>query len=652
MTAGDWVRAAPTVARTFGPRGLLHRGRFELRKRLHRFRREPKRVADAVRQAMAPACSAFTPDAARIRNSTDRERALLRAERVLAGEYEAYRWSWTKRPGSAAEWTRHPDSGFRYALETPWYEVQHFDPRAGDIKDVWEPARFGWAFDLARGWILTGNPAYAETFAKDVDDFLDSSPPFRGVHWSCGQETAIRATAWIWCEAVFAEAAPFQGRPRERLREAMAWSAERIEDAIDFAISQRNNHGLSEATGLVALGARFAGIDPRAHRWIATGAAWLDKLIPDQFASDGWYIQHSFAYMRLALDQLVVARRALRLLGRDLSPVCLQRIASAIDLLAACADPRTGEVPNHGPNDGSFVLPLTTRSYSDFRPSLTAATAAFGAALPASMPLDMEVLAWLGEEPPRRYEPPARPIVHWGPSGWAIAETLEARVFVRAGKYRSRPGHIDPGHIDVWLRGAKSAVDAGTYRYFAPPPWRDGLAGIDVHNTLSIEGLPAAERGPRFLWLRWPSARIVSAARQGDDDILISIENNSWRRAGIAHRRACHVRSASVVVVDEVDVPPSFHGTVRVQWLLEDGVSVAIWSTGDATLIDERGAEGSTLGWVSEGYGVRRAIRSLHLDAKPLGGHVRVVSAFGDSGPTLAAMIADEKRADVRCVTS
>ena len=635
MTPADWARAGLTIARTFGVRGLAHRTRFEMRKQLRQLRDDPAAVGDAVRRAAVPASSPFRPDVARVRAAVDRRAALLRAERVRSGEYQRYRWTWLKRPATVEEWLRHPESAHRYSRQDPWYRVAHVDQRAGDIKDLWDAARFGWAFDLARGWMLTAEEGYAASFSRAVDQFLDSSPPFRGVHWSCGQETAIRAIAWLWCEAAFENAAAFEERSRQRLREALAWSAERIDDAIDYAISQRNNHGLSEATGLVAIGVRLTGVDSRAPGWVVRGAACLNRLIRDQFASDGWYIQHSFAYTRLALDQLVIARRTLRHVGRDLAPDCLQRIGAAIHLLATCTDPRTGEAPNHGANDGSFVLPLTTRPYGDFRPSLTAAAATFGVPLPSAMSVDPEVLAWLSESAPpqRALSPPPR--VSVGPSGWAVAETSGARVFVRATRYRSRPGHIDPGHVDIWMQGAKHAVDAGTFRYLAAPPWRNGLVHIDVHNTLSIDGLPAALRGPRFLWLRWPNARIVNAELGDSDEVRIVIENHSWRRAAIVHRRTCHVRSTSVVVVDELHAPAAFDRTVRVQWLLADGAAVAMWSAGDATLIEQSGVEGSTFGWISEGYGDRRSVRSVRLEARARGGHLRIISAFGDTAPLL-----------------
>jgi heparinase II/III-like protein len=642
MTPREWAAAGLTVARTFGVQGMLHRARFETRKQLRRLKHEPTPVSEDVRQSAVQG-SAFHPDGSVLRAAVDENAALSRAERVRTGEYQRYRWTWVKRPTTPAEWLLNPETGHRYCRETPWYRVAHMDPRAGDIKDVWDPARFGWAFDLIRGWILTGDEEYAACFGRAVDQFLESSPPYRGVHWSCGQETAIRAIAWLWCEAAFDNAESFERASRHRLREALAWSAERIDDALDYAISQRNNHGLSEATGLIALGARFRGIDARAEGWIRRGAACLETLVRDQFATDGWYIQHSFTYTRLALDQLVVARRALRHVGRDLSPACLSRIAAAVHLLASCTEPRTGEVPNHGANDGSFVLPLTTRPYGDFRPSLTAAAVTFGVELPNALDIDPEVLAWLGETSPPRKAVPSLPRVTRGESGWAIAETSGVRVFARAGSYRARPGHIDPGHIDIWLNGIRQAIDAGTYRYLAPPPWRNGLAQIEVHNTVNIDGLPAAVRGPRFLWLRWPKARIVTAGAMENGDIRIVIENLSWQDAGIVHRRTCRVGTENVVVIDELTTPAAFDRTIRVHWLLEDRASVTMWASGDATVSETVGGEDSTLGWSSEGYGERRPVRSLRLEARAHNGRVRVISAFGRPAPVADSSIRDER---------
>ena len=50
-----------------------------------------------------------------------------------------------------------------------------------------------------------------------------------------------------------------------RITTVLAATGERVNDAIGHALSQRNNHGISEAVGLLALGARFRGTHPAAR---------------------------------------------------------------------------------------------------------------------------------------------------------------------------------------------------------------------------------------------------------------------------------------------------------------------------------------------------------------------------------------------------
>src|SRR3990170_2950081 len=49
---------------------------------------------------------------------------------------------------------------------------------APDIKFVWEPARFGWAFILGRASILSGDMRYAEAFWQYFEIFSDANPPY------------------------------------------------------------------------------------------------------------------------------------------------------------------------------------------------------------------------------------------------------------------------------------------------------------------------------------------------------------------------------------------------------------------------------------------------------------------------------------------
>src|SRR5690606_31019331 len=102
--------------------------------------------------------------------------------------------------------------------------------------------------------------------------------PFSGVHWSCGQETTIRAIALLYAEANLASAPSSDHAALARIASVLAASGERIADAVGQAISQRNNHAISEAVGMLVLGTRFRGSHPDAARWAREGRRLLERL--------------------------------------------------------------------------------------------------------------------------------------------------------------------------------------------------------------------------------------------------------------------------------------------------------------------------------------------------------------------------------------
>jgi hypothetical protein len=333
--------------------------------------------------------------------------------------------------------------------------------------------------------------------------------------------------------------------------------------------------------------------------------------VPDQFAEDGWYVQHSLNYLRMALDQVVVAERVLTAArGRGISDAAADRVRAAIALLVELHDEDTGEVPNHGANDGSMVLPITTGPYGDFRPSITAAAATFDASLPLSFCASAESLAWLGaDEIPRRDDPSVDRVVT-GSSGWVSARRGRARAFIRAGEYHSNPSHIDVGQVDLWIDGEMRAIDPGTYRYTAVPPWGNGLAGIGVHNTIDIPSLPAAVKGMRFLWLERPAA-VVTRTDQSDGATVVVIRNKTWEARGVTHVRRCTLEGSEVTVVDEIDT----HGQaleVQVHWLLPEHAPLPeITAPGGGQLSVVRASTTTVEGWRSPHYGEKRAATSI-----------------------------------------
>jgi len=533
--------------------------------------------------------------------------AVARADQVVAGRFHPFSGEWRALPSGALGWRKHPESGLAFP-DIEWWKVPHFDRGIGDIKEVWEPSRFAWVYDLVRGWLLTGDRQYPAAFHRLLAEWISASPPFRGPQWACGQETAIRAIALLHAEANL----PATPEERGRLTTLLAWSGERIADAIGYALSQRNNHGLSEAAGLVVLGVRFGAAHPEADRWRRTGTELMERQIREQFLPDGWYIQHSFNYLRVALDQCVVAERALRAAGTGLSAGARERLGAAVGLIAAVIGP-DGSVPNHGPNDGALVLPYSLAHFSDHRPAITRAAALFGASLPADILPDRESLAWLGVAAPGVSAARGDGITRG--AGWVVARAGEVTAFLRAGHYHSRPGHLDVLHLDVRGPGGPVLVDPGTFRYHAPAPWNNGLASAAVHNGPVLDDREPGWRGPRFLWYLWPAGTVESATMTDGVARIVATSATGIRRTVL-------VRADVLEVRDQVD--PRVAHSLRVRWTLHpDAPPDAVRVEGAST--SGSGVEGAVAGWYSPLYGTR--VPTRYIDAeRPAWAGVELIS--------------------------
>jgi hypothetical protein len=526
-----------------------------------------------------------------------RSRVLERACRVLNAEYDAFGHAWRKLPQGEAEWRTHPQSGYEFP-GGPWWTVPDLPPSV-DIKDVWEPGRFTWVYDLIRAFAGTGDSRFAAAFHHQLNAWATSNPPFRGPQWACGQETAIRALAILHGDAAFTARSDDESR---QIADVLGWSGERIADAIGYGLCQRNNHGISESAGLVHLGLRLQHAHPDASRWLQLGRQYLAEQILDQFAEDGWYAQHSFAYMRVALEQALVAQRVLAQHALSLPADCLDRLRQGVALLAAVAAGGSGIVPNHGANDGGRVVPYSTAPLRDFRPTLTLGAIVLRCQLPADLRPDPEVVAWLGVEPPPRGS--ARPDgVRFGRSGWAVARVGRASVFLRAGTLRHRPSHLDQLHIDVRFGEEEVITDAGTYAYNAAPPWNNGLASAIAHNGPVLDDREPAERGPRFLWRSWPEAQLLRCEYDGTVAVLAGeVPGRS--------RRTVEVRDQQVTVIDQI-VDPQTRVT-QITWLLHPSCvgRVSIEADGCEAIAAQ---EGRVDGWFSPTYGLRLPSRAMRI---------------------------------------
>lgn len=473
----------------------------------------------------------------------------------------------------------------------PWTVYESL-PAQGDIKTIWEPARFGFVFPLGRAFHQTSDPRFAAAFWRFFEEFEAANPPYFGENWMSGQEAGLRLMALCWAGQVFAPAREESTPQRmHRLSESVAAHAQRIPPTLLYARAQNNNHLLTEAAALYTAGRALPG-HPRAAQWLRLGKKWLTWCFTHQFDAEGEYIQHSSNYHRLALR---TAQWIFDIAAGEFDaylPV-LQRAAG---WLAERIDPVSGRACNLGANDGANILPVSSAPGWDFRPALA----------------------------------------HPGPLACALPERSSAWSHLRVKRYTSRPSHADHLHLDLWLRGINLALDPGTFSYNAAPPWDNGLTTALVHNTLTVDGRDQMTRAGRFLYLNWGTSRWINET---------TAESNAYARLGVLHRRTLQPEMFGWGVIDQAILtraaPPR---RLRLHWLLADlpwqaeslenglrltlqaafgeiffetranfPVTVSLFHAGKSLL--PGGAEPEPLrGWASPVYGQRMPALSLALE--------------------------------------
>ena len=421
-----------------------------------------------------------------------------------------------------------------------------------DIKSLWEPARFGFAFTLGRAYHLTQDGKYAEAFWKYFESFTESNPANLGPHWMNGQEVAIRMMALVWAAHVFETAPASSPERRGQLIQSITEHAARIPSTLVYARSQNNNHLVTEASAIYTAGLFF-----KNSKWRALGWKWLNWSFRSQISEYGEYIQHSANYHRVMLQTALW----INFIKRDVFPASTsQALARSAHWLFSLLDNASGRTPNLGANDGALIFPLSMTPFNDFRPTVQAAARAF---LRTGLPSGVwdEMSLWLGLNPTTRVTD----------SDAYLSDNLRGQNswgYLRASRFKSRLSHMDQLHFDLWWRGLNIAQDAGTYLYNAASPWDNPLVTTRVHNTVTVDGRDQMTRSGRFLVLDWFPA-YSKPAFESDENILQRIIAYHKGYRGVRHERTVTIFTDDHWLVEDKMISRRPH-VYRLHWLLPD----------------------------------------------------------------------------------
>ena len=491
---------------------------------------------------------------------------ITEADDILKGKLQLF-GGHVYEVGFPFDWLRDPTNGITIPADRHWTQIPDFG--ATDIKLIWEPSRFGAVFPLLRAYALTCNNQYAETFWTLIESWRVANPPQLGPHWKCGQETSLRLLAWCFGLYGFRNSTASTPERIAVLNAMIAAEAERVEANYRYAYFTKSNHGISEAFGLWLVGRLFPEFKA-AKRWHQRGKALLEEEAKRQFYPDGSYLMHSLNYHRSSLHIYLLMMRLAQVNGESLSPVIPQAIRKSVQFFTQLIDLESGAIPATGSNDGTLILPLNCCAFNDFRPliQLGEALTEHRRLLPTG-PWDEDLL-WFGlvDVPAPAATPIQNAVASFPDGGTFILRSSTSAAIMRAAHFIDRPSHSDQLHVDLWWRGLNIAVDAGTYRYYAPAPWENALAFAAVHNTVTVDHREPMPRVSRFTWTQWHQAHTADHRLKDGFGYWEGVQNFG---KDVTHTRTVsQIDPESWLITDRLTVAAHSSHVFRLHWLLLD----------------------------------------------------------------------------------
>lgn len=447
------------------------------------------------------------------------------------------------------------------APDRHWSQLGAF-PETADIKDAWEPARFGWASELARAWSYTGDARYAAVFRANFERFMAENPPFNGVQSLSAQEVALRMIQVVFASSVFSRGGePF---PDPLLEWFVRCGAERILTTRDYAIVQNNNHWLSEAAGLMTAGVAFPEA-PDGQRCFDRGWRDFQAALAAQILPDGEYVQYSANYHRLALQLVLWVNLLLQQRGLSWPEKLIPLLQRTIRRLADQADALSGRADNVGHNDGANLFAFGA-DFPDYRPTLQACSRVFlGSPIYAAGP-------WDGLGDILNARPLAASLIalpelstYFNHTFLRIDAGTDWAALRAVGYRRDRPAHADQLQVSIWHKGKALALDPGTYRYNGAPRFENRLKYAALHNGVVIDDREPMTDAGKFLWLDWKSARILT-----NESDRLAAEHFAYRRLGVSTKRRLIRTDSGWRVIDELTSGSAKVRMARINWLIAD----------------------------------------------------------------------------------
>jgi hypothetical protein len=571
----------------------------------------------------------------------DEAQTIRRADAVRAGRFTLLGYNAVSF-GAPIDWQLDPLLGVR-APRHHWSRIRYLDPgEVGDHKLVWELNRHQFLVTLGQAYWYTGDDAYADAFARQLDHWIAENAATRGINWASALEVGFRAIAWLWALYFFKDSPRLTPALFARLTSMLALHARHLERYLSTYFSP-NTHLTGEALALYYIGALLPEL-PRAAHWRQRGQAILVDRLAQHILGDGVYFERATWYHRYTVDfylhALILGRRTDLAAPEAIAPP-LER---ALEFLLHIARP-DGRIPRIGDDDGGRLLFLDSLEPDDVRGALGTGAVLFRRPdfIIRAGPPTAEMIWLLGPSA-------AEAMIGMKPSdpGRVSRAFSEAGIYVLGDDWSDRSStmivdcgahgalgcghaHADALAFEFSIGAQPVLVDPGTYTYTVSSADRDHFRGTRSHNTATVDGEDSSVPGEAFSWERVASCRVLQWA-ETDEVSYLAAEHDGFLRLDdpTTHRREILFVKRSYWVIRDTFLCRGEH-RAELGFQCEPGLIARTCGdhafdvgTPDTPMLRlhwwaERGEGSIGDGWVSRRYGQRDRAPRLHLQVKVAG---------------------------------
>lgn len=460
--------------------------------------------------------------------------------------------------GKDYDWITNPVSLYKYDINQHWSLITDLTEENGDIKFVWEKARFSFLYDLIR-YDYHFEKDCADVVFSEIVSFIDKNPINHGPNYICSQEISLRILNWTFALYYYKDSEFLTETLFQKIMNSIYWQIHHVYHNINFSrIAVRNNHAITETLMLYLSNLLFPFF-PDVMEWSKKGKKWFEEEIAYQIYDDGTYLQFSNNYHRVVVQLITLGARLAELNSDKFVYEVYSKAKKSLDFLYNSMDSSTGMLPNYGSNDGALFFKLNDEDFRDFRPQLQALSYALDDQnILYFTNLQSEDLYWLGYSPKidtKIQEKIKNGVFSYPIGGFYIARENDSMTYIRCGRHTDRPAQADNLHLDIWFRGINFFRDNGTFMYNSKPGLLRFFMGTQSHNTIMLDNYDQMLKGPRFVWFDW-SQSLNADFKEFDKHFEFNGSISAFKHLGksIQHRRK---------IIKLKDIP---------KWIIEDEI--------------------------------------------------------------------------------